>query len=256
MIKAIPLSLCAIMLLLINSCASFDSDNRALKIDKSGNVISNDNPEFVISGELDDDTPAEYFGLINFTFNNNSDKWVRIENIRVYFDTEEANENVVVTAADDIIAWQEAMDYKIAVDNFNSVVQHAVIAGLGQGLSESESEGVSALGDFITLAAIGSLTIKSIDQYKGEIEYANIFPESHLLAKKFSVPPGLFAKKWILLNTSDSTPYISSINLELTFNNGEVVSYKLKLRDPIPQNGEVWQSKKFKVIKHYIYKEP
>jgi hypothetical protein len=60
---------------------------------------------------------------------------------------------------------------------------------------------VGALGGVVALGAVGALGAKRATEAIDGAQAVPMFPDTHLLAGPFSVPPGLFTKKWVLLNT-------------------------------------------------------
>lgn len=100
--------------------------------------------------------------------------------------------------------------------------------------------------------AAGSGMISAADSIGNKLDSlqrARIIPEDHLLSGTFSVPPGLFKKKWITLYAKqpNEIPFVKKMVLKLTYENGTTETVVLKLRDLLNSRSD-WQKKNPEVL--------
>jgi hypothetical protein len=82
-----------------------------------------------------------------------------------------------------------------------------------------------------------------VRQFKARADAAETpepFPEDHLLSVPFAVPPGLFAKKWIVVNTRSHDPAtcLRWANLDLDTEDGKHDRVRLTFGD----DSSEWQA--------------
>jgi hypothetical protein len=99
-------------------------------------------------------------------FENTSAQWIRVRNMAVRFATSEQSQGVTIPLDDDLESWLRA-------------------AQLRHEMEETNSE----------------LADDQIGENRGQLVAPGAPPEAHLLAVPFSIPPGLFARRSIVLNT-------------------------------------------------------
>ena len=155
----------------------------------------------VVGREIDD-LSSPHFGFVELTFINDSAYWVRVQRMHLSFGDPVKDQSVFVPWGMDIQTWQHATALRNEVRAANTQTALEVLALAGLTASTfSQDRGVKAAGGVVALSALGALTAREYDARVKAAQSSPIFPESHLLAVPFGVPPGLFAKKWIVLNT-------------------------------------------------------
>ena len=105
----------------------------------------------------------------------------------------------------------------------------------------SSKDSVKAVGAVSALGALTALTVDDYNKNLNRIENTKIFPASHLMSDNFIIPPGLFSKRWILLNTAnhDKIKWIDSFNMTYETETGEKETVKITFRTN--QNVGNWQ---------------
>ena len=244
-----------ITLVFFNACASVHYNQFAeeLSLDKSENPK---NKDLKISTALINKLCSEYFGMVNLTFENKTDKWIRIKGVKVYFKDELIEQNVKITSGADILHWKKPMMSKLEIDDFNRKLLMGSLAVLGAGISSFSSDKYMEMaGGAVLLGSLTSLSVNEYNKHIDTLENSRIFPENHLLYEDFVIPPGLFTKKWLLLNTQshEEIPYIKNVFLEIEEDNGTIRNYKIKLRNR--SDKPVWQKNTWKKNKERIKKE-
>lgn len=149
-----------------------------------------------------DDLSSPHFGFVELTFINDSAHWVRVHRMQLSFGDPVKDQSVFVPWGMDIQTWQHAtaLRNEVRAANTQTALEVLALAGLAAG-TFSQDRGVKAVGGVVALASLGALTAREYDARVKAAQSSPIFPESHLLAVPFGVPPGLFAKKWIVLNS-------------------------------------------------------
>jgi hypothetical protein len=188
------------------SCASISNSNLAHQYSSDGKLLKNDKTKLglKITAEEDSEMSSKYFGLIDMTFENDTEKWIRINNVSLDFGSEEINKAVKIVSGQDIIAWKDAMQKLKEINDYNKSLVLGTIAVLGAtSAMTSSNQNVKAIGAFSGIGALTALTVDEYNKNLSRIENTKIFPQNHLMAEDLNIPPGLFAKKWILLNSSN-----------------------------------------------------
>lgn len=178
---------------------------------------------------------TEYLKAYSFTFSNRTSDWIRVNGAVIDLDSPARNRQVVVTAGADLEAWYQAIRVKRAVETHNRSVALGTL-GLMAGAAAASSRhlGVQAAGSVSAVAALGSLTVAQLNASAVNSSRGAIFPGSHLMAGRFVVPPGLFAKKWILLDVSgaDGAISVEALRLKYEVDGGGAETVTFQLRQP------------------------
>jgi hypothetical protein len=109
---------------------------------------------------------------------------------------------VFVPWGTDIQTWQQAtlLRNEVRAANTRTALEALAVGGLVVG-SASNDRGVQAAGGMVAVTGLTGLVAQGYSERVEAAQRSPIFPESHLLAVPFGVPPGLFTKKWLVLNT-------------------------------------------------------
>lgn len=201
---------------LLSSCASYVSTYPA-------KISSGAKPEsFEVASNVDGKLSSKNFVLINFSFKNNRDEWVRVK--RVSIDSKRLSKELYVVVGDDLASWARSAQSKLEIDEYNkqlwlagissSLLVAGIVANNGKGKIENLVPGT---------AGFGVVVANDIFAKTSQLERAKLVPPDHIY-NPFSVAPGLFSKKWILLQGKEN-PWPCEIPLEVEFENGTVVEY-------------------------------
>lgn len=195
-------------LLTASGCASVSSGYAAQPLDARGKPLASpaSRSGLRIVGREIDDLSSPYFGFVELTFMNESPHWVRVQRMQLSFGDASKDRHVFVPWGMDIQTWQHAtvLRNQVRAANTQTALEVLALAGM-TAATFSQDRGVKAAGGVVALASLGTLTALEYDARVKAAQSSPIFPESHLLAVPFGVPPGLFAKKWIVLNTSPNS---------------------------------------------------
>jgi hypothetical protein len=148
------------------------------------------------------DYASTYFRFFNVTFENTSAEWLNVARVELEVPDPALAAQIRVPSGEQLQPWSEATAAQLAIKQHNEQVvlaSIAVVAAISGAASKREAVKASGLTE---LAALGGLTISEINARLRELDnpnFANLaFPEGHLL-HAFSVPPGLFLRRWIVL---------------------------------------------------------
>jgi len=105
-----------------------------------------------------------------------------------------------------------------------------------------EEPAARAAGGFATLAAMTALTATVMESRAESTEGSPIFEGSHLLAVPFDVPPGLFVKRWLVVNTPADPTLGCLTNLVLTYELADKSSHRVALSFRNTNAPSEWQA--------------
>lgn len=171
------------------------------------------------------------FQLVQVTYENTSDEWVRISKVEAL--TGEAKNKISVVVGGDLVSWAEAMEAREAVDKHNRELLQSglVVAGAGAavagGASGNDAVAAAGLATMVgttAWAAVGTLTEKQ--------RIANSpkhVPSTHLYTAT-TVPPGLFVRRWILFNKPKGT-HLPWVVFTAETADGKKATYTVDLRE-------------------------
>lgn len=221
--------------LLFYSCASIHLHNFGNQVDEMGNIINKKSTSsgLIVSGEELTEFSSPNFGFLVFTIENKSSKWINLKNLKVDFGNELRNQNIKFTSGKDLITWNEAITTQRRISDYNKRVFLSSLVGFGELLIiGSEDEDVQRAGALIGFGALTSLSVDEFNKQKTYLKLSNIFPEGNLFNEEIYVPPGLFVKKWLLVNTNNHQDigFIDTIFLEYETENGTAERIQLKFR--------------------------
>lgn len=206
----------------LSSCASTHPGQLAISQNTSQNL------PLKISAENIEDPKGEAFQLIDLTFENLSDRWVKIHSIKVV--TDDAMQISVVTG-NDLKDWGKAMSFKLKKDEHNkSLAQTSLLLGGSVAMNAGNSSNSKALETAGAIAIIGTSAWVVGDVIQASLASAtetDSLPENHI-SHPFSVPGKLFIRRWVLLN-KPSDFVISKLVFAVETISGEKDSYEVSL---------------------------
>jgi len=218
-------------LLVCSGCASIQDSHLATPVDEQGHLCEQHRTKsgLLISGQELTAYASAHFGMVQVTLENRSSQWLHLSRLALDFGSSERNAGVALPAGSDITAWYGATVQRNDIRETNSA---AVLAGLvlvGETVAlagaASGKRSVAGAGAATALGALAVGTAAGYGDQLASVERVRDLPTSHLLALPIAVPPGLFSKRWVLLDTHDSrTPCIRTMLLDYDVQVGDVRS--------------------------------
>jgi hypothetical protein len=215
----------------LSGCATIQNSQYASFKDGDGHVHSFEEQTIKglsVSYERDNDLSDENFDVVQFTFENQSKEWIRLKDVSLDMGSPEENKQVFVPNGNDLKAWAEAAQQRKAIEDHNEQVFLAAIAGtavIAGATSHNASGQIAGLG-----VAGAALSIDAIQQTHRELKdlnYAPQFPDTHLLSGEIAIPPGLFQKRWIVLNTKIPLKHLF---MKSIYNNSMATVFEFEFR--------------------------
>lgn len=183
-----------------------DDQNRAAAAATTGSGLR-------ISAEEITSLANRYFGAVEVTFENSSAAWVQIDSVALDFGSPEANQAVLLPWGADLDAWERATVQRNRIQVANNYAGNRTansystleILALGDGLAHATRRGRpdGYAGGAVAASGAAALAAQSLAEAQQDPETVERFPASHLLNLPIRIPPGLFAKRWVLLYTAE-----------------------------------------------------
>jgi hypothetical protein len=219
-----------------NACASIQNTRLAQPMDEQGHLSKKwtTSTGLQISGEELTSLSSSNFGAIELTFENTTSEWRRIRRVSLDFGGPTKNQFVTVPWGDDIRAWGEATVARNEIAATNRQLALGAVALTGAIVAVgSNSKSVRKAGGLASLSALAAMQVDRSMSIVDSAEHVNIFPEDHLLAGPFAIPPHLFAKKWILFYTKNTSvqPCIDALILTYEFEDRPFERVFLRYKD-------------------------
>ena len=228
------------------ACAGIPSQYYATPVDAEGRAISvlKTKSGLIVSGQELADYSSRNFGLVELTFENATSEWIRIRSLELDFGDEARNRDTFLPEGSDLDSWYLATTQRNDVRGTNSATALGALLALGEVVAVvgavSGDRKVAAAGAAVALGSATGLSVTALHDRDERAERVRMLPRSHLLALPFSVPPHLFAKKWLLLNTrDDSTPCVNSLLIDYDLETREHERVSLTFRQPL--DASEWQ---------------
>ncbi len=170
-----------------------------------------------IFGILDRDFVAKNFGGFRLVFENTLDQWSTINNIRLSFADDSAKKYIKVLDPKALRLWGKAILQQQSITD----------SDFGQLQSTLMKAGASVTG--IDLTAVEVDYIASSKETKK-------YPENHLYAREFILPPNFAVERWIIFESShhENIPYVTNVQLDFDTNDQHQQA-DLKFRSKLPR---------------------
>jgi hypothetical protein len=205
-----------------------------------------------VSATLNEYFSSEYFGLIDFVFENKSGNWINLHDISISLNNENLNSTVKITLGSELDVWLESTIDKKRIDEQNKAMLRAGLGVLGSSiLSASKNEVVKTTRAELMTGVMVSTVLSGI---KRSMDFSTKvdLPSKHLLFGNILIPPGLFVKRWIVLTTYNDAAriYLAKISLKMKddFNNSYDVKLDFRKMEDEPQ---IWQSEIFEMNSYH-----
>lgn len=190
----------------------------------------------VISGEELESYGSEYFGMVQVTFENPSAHWVRIEKLVLDFGSDARNGIVSFPEGPEISAWLAATLQRNVIRDTNEALAFGTLLAIGAAVASigdaKGGSGVAAAGGGLALGAAAGLSASRVIDQVQLAEAVRPYPESHLLAVPLAIPPGLFSKRWVLINTREHGPCLRAMRMDYEVEGRRPESALLHFRRP------------------------
>jgi hypothetical protein len=202
----------------------------------------------IVSVEEKEHLASEYFGVVDVAFENTTDKWIKVKGVALKFGPE-YDPHITIPVGEELKSWATATQQRLLIERHNRSMALAAVAIAGMTTAAvSNNRAVSTIGGTV---AAGSLAWLAVDSMNQEVEgteqpatpqNASYF-ESHLLSVPFSIPPGLFAKRWVTINTAggEEVPCVRGVILDYELEGGRKERVYLPFRQGAMQSD--WQEK-------------
>jgi hypothetical protein len=221
----------------LSGCATVAEGRLARPIDLAGHYTATPATAsgLVVHGRELVSLSSANFGVLEFTLENPTDHWVRIEQAHVDFAGPGANAGVTPVAADDIGAWQHAIEQRNTVRAVNTEMALDLLA-LGAAVGASRRHAgparAAAVGVALGAAMVGGAASSHEDLY----------PDDHIYAVPIAIPPGLFARRWIVFNTGAVANRICLDRAVLDYETADHRRERVVLDFRVGPNGSEWQT--------------
>jgi hypothetical protein len=197
------------------ACVTLDDGHSGVPLDAANRPLAAAAPPpLVVSASEAASYSSAYLGLVEVTFENRTAVWKQVDRVSVDFGSPAKNQTVTIASADDIDAWERSI---VLGGNPQGIYfgpagyVHTAIEAHGVGSVERlaaligpRHRAEAAPGAAGTPAAPGAPAAAGAQA--SAVPPPPSYPAQHLLTTPFRVPPGLFAKRWILLSTPDNPP--------------------------------------------------
>ena len=189
----------------LSGCATVNSGDYGVALDNTGHprTPAPENERLKISAGERGALSSAYFGVVEVTFENNTSAWIQIDHIDLDFGSADKNKSVFIPWGQDIDTWEEATLQRNAIRAVNRETALGVIAIAGTVASAAGSHhAAGAIGGTVALGALAGIYAQDRSDAIEATREPSRFPPTHLLTLPLRVPPGLFAKRWLLLYTA------------------------------------------------------
>ena len=222
---------------LLAGCASVPNSEPAVPIDAQGNPApaTTMGSGLRVSGEELRELASAYFGVLEVTFENPTPEWVRVDGVTLDFGSAAKNSAIVIPAGKDLETFVASTEQRNAVRHINRQTAFALTA-LGGALVAglSSKPGTSIAGDTVAVTSLSALAVDSHAETLETTEHVARLPANHLLAGAFTVPPGLFVKRWVVLQSKQAamTECIGAVTLAYELGNASRERALLTFKSP------------------------
>ncbi|MFN7824952.1 MAG: hypothetical protein ACK5P6_06295 [Pseudobdellovibrionaceae bacterium] len=179
-----------------------------------------------VSAETVDNDYKSPFHLIEVTFENTSENWVKIHRSEVLLGNP-AESKLSVVLGRDLRDWAQAKQLQLLKDEHNRKLLQAGIATAGAVAISSNDQGIANTGAIALVGTSAWAVSDVIRQGYQKAEQSEKVPDNHLY-QSFSVPGKMFLRKWILIN-KPSHILIKKLALEVETVEGEKAYYEIAL---------------------------
>jgi hypothetical protein len=218
----------------VAGCAEISSGPQGTSVDALGRPsleAAKAAPLQVSAGEVSS-MSSQYFDEIEFTFENPSGKWIRVEQVALDFGSQQNNQAVYFPWGTQLKSWADATSQRNAIKDANYASMLALL-GVGGALVSAAAprgaDGLHVLGGIASLGAVATMLAANVKAEAGAVDSGPHFGGDHLFAGPFDVPPGLFVKRWLVINTPDRTALRCLTSVTMTYALADKTSHRVAL---------------------------
>lgn len=203
------------MICFLSSCASVHKGRYAKQVNnkskgikktekkKSYNSRHSTDAGLVISYEWNNKFNDKYFKYLDFTFENQSSKWKKVEKIGIKFLDKEIDSKIFFLKGAPLASYLRGKELKLKVQAQNAAAWAGAIAATAAS-AQSRSSDAEYRNYNQGLVTIGLATsvAKSVEAQQKQ---QSAYPEDHLFGSKerFLIPPALAITKYLVFYTED-----------------------------------------------------
>lgn len=179
----------------------------------------------LVSYEWNSDYSEGYFRYLDFTFENTTPEFKKIEEVSISFKNKEKVKEVFFLKGAPLASFLKGQALKIQIKNRNKAVVAGVMAGVAAGAaaSASDSNYANYNSGLVTMAAASAVMNKKAN--------INEFPEEHMFGSKerFLIPPGLALTKYLVMYSKNPDVFGELKTMYVTYRLKDGQEEKLEL---------------------------
>lgn len=220
----------------LGGCASTEFGHYAKPIDAHNEVVRGHTSPLglTIRGAEVPELGSRQFGFVQVEFHNETDAWIHVRNVWLGFGGPAQSASVSVPRGEELASWALATRQRNEVRSANERAALVLLDLAGIGVAAlASNDGVKAAG---ALASAGAETAMIANALSDDAKAGQItpdIPETHLLSLPFAVPPHMFSKRFVVLQTGGAgAPCISWMLIAYETDSGQQERAWLQLRTP------------------------
>lgn len=225
-------------------CYGIQGQHVAIPVDAQGRLATTQTTPsgLIVSGDELSHDSSRYFGALSVTFENRTADSIRVDRVALDFPSIPHNDGIFIPWGDDLASWANATAERDAIRLNNTNAALSAVALGGMAVATAQGRGPARhFGGLVPLSNVSMVAVNDDAGDLGGAQRMQPFGEGHLLTVPFSIPPGLFAKKWIVINTRGSgLPCITSA--VVTYDVAGRGTERVELGFRSPGMGSQWQS--------------
>lgn len=244
-IKGVNMYKIIVLSFLACACASVRGTNVAQPEQSSDKQLSQKG--LIVSGTEMVALGSKHFINLDFSIENNTNKYINIKKISLDFGSPDINSQFQIVTGKDLLAWADAAQQNLTVNNHNTdmILASVYLAGATVAVAASNDTGVAVAGLAVSTGALATGAARDVRNQIQNIERAKLYPNnsersitvpySHLAAGDFSVPPALHSKKWVTLyaQNAEMLNKVKGARIIIEYGDGQTENFKLNWRTSI-----------------------
>jgi hypothetical protein len=226
----------AVLALALGGCASTEFGHYATPVDAHNKVERGHTSAsgLAIRGAEVPELASRQFGFVQVEFHNETDAWIHVDKIDLGFGGVAQSASVSVPQGEELSSWALATRQRNQVRSANEQAALVLLdlAGIGVAAFAHDDE-LKAAGALASAGAETALVVGAFDADVKAGQITPVLPETHLLSLPFAVPPHMFSKRFIVLQTGGAgAPCVSWMLISYKTDDGRQERAWLQLRTP------------------------
>lgn len=194
---------------------------------KFGAAVGSSDLPLKISAKTIDSKKEQAFQLVEFTLENTSDDWLKINNSQVLIPNP-AESHLSVVLGQDLVSWAEAMQFQQSQDQYNKDLIRTGLLGVGAvSVVVPGSKDTKTAGAVLTLGSVGWAAYDVITSARQKVNGVEKNPTTHLY-EPMSIPGKMYLRRWVLINKPSGT-MLSTVSVQIENINGGKGVYEIPL---------------------------